>query len=70
MKTKMFDLWILREYYKTRIQERFLLWFVWKIPKVLIKWAAIRLITNATTGEYGNTVVPELSAMDALTRWN
>jgi len=26
-------------------------------------------MAHATTGEYGSTVVPELTAMDALKRW-
>jgi hypothetical protein len=32
-------------------------------------WAAVRVIANATTGEHGNQVVPELTAMEALNRW-
>ena len=66
----MKDLWLLRKYYRRKYTERLWLWFVWKLPESLIKWASIRLIAHATTGEYGNTVVPELSAMDALQRWS
>lgn len=57
-------------YYLRTMKEKFYLWFVWKLPKELIKWATIRLIANATTGKYGNTIVPELKAMDALDRWS
>jgi len=39
------------------------------LPRWLVKWAAIRLIAYATSGKYGSTVVPELTAMDALKRW-
>ena len=66
---KFKDLWILRAHYKRQTEERFFLWFVWKLPRSLIMWASIRLIAHATTGQYGNTVVPELTAMDALERW-
>lgn len=65
----MTDLWILRKYYMSKIYERFWLWLAWKLPRTLVMWASIRLIAHATTGEYGSTIVPELSAMDALKRW-
>lgn len=50
--------------------EKFFVWFVYKLPRWVIYWSAIRLIGRATTGEYSNQVVPELLAMDALKRWN
>jgi hypothetical protein len=42
---------------------------VWRLPRRLAYWCAIRVIAHATTGEYSNQVVPELTAMDALKRW-
>ena len=51
-------------------KEKFQMWFAWSLPKWLVMWAAVRLIAHATTGKYGTTVVPELSAMDALKRWD
>lgn len=42
---------------------------VWALPRRLVYWSAIRVISHATTGEYGNTIVPELKAVDALDRW-
>ena len=51
-----------------RIREKFTLWLVWKLPRYLVKWCSVRLIAHATTGKYGSTIVPELSAMDALKR--
>jgi len=45
------------------------IWLVWRLPNWVIYWATIRLIAYATQGQYGNTIVPELSAMDALRRW-
>uniref|UniRef100_A0A6M3XXP5 Uncharacterized protein n=1 Tax=viral metagenome TaxID=1070528 RepID=A0A6M3XXP5_9ZZZZ len=49
--------------------EKFYRWLAWRLPKQLVMWASIRLIAHATQGEYSNQVVPDLSAMDALKRW-
>lgn len=49
--------------------ERLKLAFVWMLPRSLVYWCAIRLIAHATQGKWGNQIVPELSAMDALGRW-
>jgi hypothetical protein len=51
-------------------RERLLMWFVWKLPKVVVYRAAIRVGANATTGAYSNQIVPELNFMDALERWS
>ena len=52
-----------------KVREKFVLWLAWKLPRYLVLWCAIRLFAYATQGEYGSTIVPELSAMDALKRW-
>lgn len=44
-------------------------WIAWKLPKKLVYFCAIRLLAYATTGRYSDTIVPELSGMDALGRW-
>lgn len=49
--------------------ERVWMWIAWHLPRTLVMWAAVRLMAWATTGEYSNTVVPDLTAMDALKRW-
>ena len=50
-------------------KEKLQMWVARQLPKWLVKWAAVRLIAHATTGEYSPTVVPQLTAMDALKRW-
>jgi len=50
-------------------QEALLRKIVWRLPPKFVMWCYIRVVAYATTGKYGNTVVPELSAMDALKRW-
>lgn len=42
---------------------------VWKLPRKLAYWCAIRVIAHATTGPYADQNVPDLTAMDALQRW-
>lgn len=42
----------------------------WMMPRWLVYWCSIRLMAHATTGKYGNQVVGELTAMDALDRWS
>ena len=53
-----------------RRKERFLMWLAYRLPRKLVYNSAIRLMVNATTGEYSHQVVPELTAMDALQRWD
>ena len=49
--------------------EKLLIWISWKLPRKLVYWCAIRVISNATVGNYSSQIVPELLAMDALKRW-
>ena len=49
--------------------DRFARWLAWKLPKRLVMWCAIRLIANATQGIFSDQIVPDLTAMDALDRW-
>jgi len=51
------------------LKEKFMFWFVWKLPKKLVYFCAIRVVAYATTGKYSNIIVPELTAMDAIKRW-
>ncbi len=54
---------------KAERKEKFWMWIVWKMPSKVIYWASIRLIAFATTGMYSKTIVPDLTAMDALKRY-
>lgn len=56
--------------YRTNRQlERLLLRLVWKLPRTLVMWCAIRVGAHATTGRYADQVVLELTFTDALQRW-
>lgn len=52
-----------------RIKERICIVIAWALPKRLAYWAAVRVCSYATVGEWSSQIVPELKAMDALKRW-
>lgn len=52
-----------------RVTEKIKFWIAWRMPHWLVNLCAVRLIAHATTGRYSDTVVPELTAMDAVKRW-
>lgn len=41
----------------------------WKLPRRLVYWAAIRVMSEASTGKYSATLVGDLPAMDAIRAW-
>lgn len=49
--------------------ESFYRWIAWKLPRGLVYWSTVRLVAFATSSQWGATIVPELTAMDALGRW-
>jgi hypothetical protein len=61
---------LLRNIINYESMDKFYLWLVWKLPRRLIMWAAVRVISHATTNQWSNQVVPSLKAMDALERWD
>lgn len=44
-------------------------WLANRLPRRLVSACFIRVMAYATTGKYGNTVVPDLRGMEALKRW-
>lgn len=52
------------------LKERVAMYIVWHmLPRTIVMWAFVRVAAHATQGQYSETVVPELTAMDALARW-
>lgn len=43
--------------------------FVYVLPRWLVYWCAIRLVAHATAGKHGAQLVSDMTAMDALDRW-
>lgn len=50
-------------------KDKILNWIAWKLPCKIVYFAAIRLMAHATMGKYSNTIVPNISGMDAIKRW-
>ena len=53
-----------------RPKEKFLLWLAFRLPRKLVAWVGVRIVAYATTGKYSSQIVPELTAMEALKRWD
>jgi len=43
---------------------------VWLLPRWVVYWCSVRLMAHASTGQWGHQVVPELTALEALKRWD
>ncbi len=52
-----------------RLMEKLCMKVAWLLPRRLVYWCTIRLLSHATTGPYGSQIVPDLTAMEALRRW-
>jgi hypothetical protein len=51
------------------MRDRVCRWIAWRLPRGVVYWAAIRLVTFATSGTHSDQVVPALDVLDALERW-
>ena len=40
------------------------------LPRRIVYWAAFRVIAKATTGEHSQQIVPELTCVEAMARWD
>lgn len=52
------------------MRERAIQAVAWHLPREFVMWCAVRVMAHATVGPYGNQVVGDLKAMDALNRWD
>ncbi len=58
------------KYWKvTRPIEKLTRWIAHRLPKKLKMWVYFDVLAHSTTGRYGKTVVPKLTAMDAIDRY-
>ncbi len=49
---------------------RLIMAIVWRLPRWLVYWCAVRVGAHATTGVHDSQVAPDLKFLDALKRWN
>ncbi|KKL99074.1 hypothetical protein LCGC14_1818080 [marine sediment metagenome] len=52
------------------MRQKFWMWLAWQAPHNLVKWCSYRMAAHATQGIYGHCIVPEVTMMDALKRWD
>ena len=60
---------MLLKYELSKRTEQAWTWIAWHLPRTLVMWCAVRVGAHASTGKYSSQVVPDLSFMDALQRW-
>lgn len=48
---------------------KFQMWIAWKMPKWLVTMCAVRVISHASTTDYSNTVMGDITAVDAYQSW-
>jgi hypothetical protein len=66
--------WLRRQRWELRYRrhtwpDKLARWVAWRLPRHLVMWCYVRVVAHATTGKHGSTVAPQLTAMDALGRW-
>lgn len=49
--------------------EKILIWLAWKLPRPIVKWAAVRLMAAATF-KYPDRTPDEIGIFDALKAWD
>ncbi len=52
------------------MKDKIIMKLAWIMPKQLAYWCAIRVMAHATMPPWGDQVVPDLLAIDALKRWD
>jgi hypothetical protein len=51
-------------------KEKIWIWLAWHLPKDLVYWATIRLMSRATMGDmYRDIQVPMMTIVQALSSW-
>lgn len=50
-------------------ETNFWFWLVRRLPKRIVYFCFMHVMAHSTTGKYGDTIVPELTGMDAAKRY-
>lgn len=53
-----------------KLAEKLLIKIVWRLPRTMVMWCAIRVGAHATNGKWSSQEVPALSFIDAIQRWD
>lgn len=62
-------IWMIKHWF-SETEGKVLRWIVWMLPRKIVMWSFVRVAAHATMGKWSNQIVPELTAMDALKRWD
>jgi hypothetical protein len=57
------------KYNLSRRKENLVIWIAHRLPKKLKMRVYFDILAHATTGKYGKTIVPNITAMDAIDRY-
>jgi hypothetical protein len=58
-----------RQLFWIGLQEKVLTIIAAMIPRKIVYWCGVRMVSHATTGKYSSQVVPELTIDQLFTRW-
>jgi len=62
-------MWLDRRYLVNRQLDKLKWWLADKLPNTIKMRVFMLIVGRATTGKYSNTIVPDLTAMEAIKRW-
>ena len=48
---------------------KFMYWVVRRLPKTLVYFCGMYIVSQATSGKHSDVIVPDIRAMDALKIW-
>lgn len=69
MMERIRGIWSMVRWYVYNIPERIARKVAFVLPSKVAYWATLRLGAHATTGQYSNQIVPDLTFSEALERW-
>jgi hypothetical protein len=52
------------------MKEKLAIWIAWRLPHDVVKWAMIRVVAHATTGQFGTDHVDNLGYHEFHDRWD
>lgn len=61
---------ITAKYLFKRFMDRCIRHIVWNLPRSIVYWSFIRVMSHATTGKFSNTDVMSLTALEVMKRWD
>lgn len=54
---------------KYKLNQKFFYWLAWKLPLGLVMWCFVRVMSNASSGKWGNEHIDEIAYKSAYDRF-